>query len=285
MPVYRGHALSFRTILVHLDESPSCTARLDLACTLALAQRGHLIGLVPSGLTRVAGQNTADSAQARYLQAPARAAAQRAAAISARFERVAGARGLVSFEARVHDADSTASVLTVGCCADLVVIGQDDPAAWNPFAPSVEQVLVGLGRPALVVPRDGARRDPGRNVLVAWDTSPQATRALALALPLLVRAHRVHVVVLRDAAVPSPLVAAALRDLGRALERHGVRVELGLFETGPAVAPTLLSRAADLGVDLIVMGAFGHNRVREWILGGATRDMLDRATVPLLLSH
>ena len=278
-------SLSYRTILVHLDESPACSARVELACSLARAQPGHLVGLVPSGYTRLAGEAATSAATARYPQVPAREAAQRAGALAADFERSAAAHRVASFEARVHDADPTSAVLAVGPGADLVIVGQTDPEAWNPFAPAVAQVLMELGRPVLVVPCHGRHAAVGRNVLVAWDGSAQSTRALGLALPLLVRATSVHVAVLQGVADEAPVAADAMRDLGRNLERHGVAATLERVVASDDVAPALRLRAADEGADLIVMGAYGHSRLREWILGGATREMLERMTVPVLLSH
>jgi nucleotide-binding universal stress UspA family protein len=142
-----------------------------------------------------------------------------------------------------------------------------------------------LGRPVLVVPCHSRHVAIGRNVLVAWDGSAPATRALALALPLLARAASVHVAVFQHEADEAPVDPEAMRDLGRNLERHGVAVTLQRVVADHAVAPALRLRAADEGADLIVMGAYGHSRMREWVLGGATREMLEGMSLPVLLSH
>jgi nucleotide-binding universal stress UspA family protein len=138
----------------------------------------------------------------------------------------------------------------------------------------------------LVVPYIGARPTLGDNVLVAWDGGREASRAIADAFPLLERARRVTVIaVSRDEAAAADASPAEAR-LGAWLREHGVKVEIARHAVGDVSAGEwLLSRAADLGSDLIVMGGYGHTRVRELILGGVTRTMLQSMTVPVLMSH
>lgn len=161
---------------------------------------------------------------------------------------------------------------------DLAVLGQPTPGAHD----HVTDTLMNVGRPLLVVPRFGRFPSVGRRVLVAWNGSREATRAVFDALPLLRQAELVTVMTFDS---PDEGREAGA-DISLALARHGVTVEvvhstLGGIDAGNA----LLSRAADLGADLLVMGAFGHSPLRERMLGGATRHILDHMTVPVLLSH
>ncbi|MBI3447199.1 MAG: universal stress protein [Magnetospirillum sp.] len=163
--------------------------------------------------------------------------------------------------------------------ADLTIMGQ------TPFgAPDhVTDLLMNVGRPLLVVPLHGSFPVVGQRVLVAWNASREATRAVFDALALLKKASLVTVMTM-DADVDEGRVAGA--DISLALARHGVAVEivhstLGDLDAGNA----LLSRASDCGADLLVMGAFGHSPLREKVLGGATRHILGHMTVPVLLSH
>jgi len=172
---------------------------------------------------------------------------------------------------------------------DLVVIGQHDPdedyTQWPDAAAFPELVAMGVGRPVLVVPYAGNFSKVGEHVLVAWDASREATRALTDALPLLKRARRVTVMAVnpekahRHGAEPGA-------DIALFLARHGVKVEATAQSSGGLdVGNFLLSRIADLDVDLLVMGAYGHARLRELMLGGVTQTILSSMTVPVLFSH
>lgn len=162
--------------------------------------------------------------------------------------------------------------------ADLTIVGQVAPGAPDHLA----DTLMKIGRPLLAVPRHGRYPRVGSRVLVAWNGSREATRAVFDAMPLLASASVVTVMTM-DAEADEHLPGS---DIGLALARHGVAVEvqhstLGGIDAGNA----LLSRAADQGADLLVMGAFGHSPLREKVLGGATRHILDHMTVPVFLSH
>jgi len=122
-------------------------------------------------------------------------------------------------------------------------------------------------------------------VLIAWKDTREASRALRDALPLLGAAERVVVVEVADGAAPPAASRVALREVQDWLGCHGIAVETRVEAGGADVGDVLLSRTADFGSDLIVMGAYGHSRMREWVLGGATRHLLDHMTVPTLLSH
>lgn len=159
--------------------------------------------------------------------------------------------------------------------ADLTVLGQDGGEA-------VTDMVMTVGRPILVVPHHGHFASVGQRPLVAWNASREATRAVFDALPILRRAGLVTLMTL-DAEDDDRVPGA---DISLALARHGVRVEV-VHSTVGGIDPgnALLSRAADCGADLLVMGAYGHSPLREKVLGGATRHILDHMTVPVLLSH
>lgn len=167
--------------------------------------------------------------------------------------------------------------------ADLLVLGQrdpDDPAASELPPDFVPQVLVGSGRPALVVPCAGPFATVGRRVLIAWKETREAARAVTAALPWLVRAASVHAIAC------GPDADEALRRLRTYLSAQGVALETQRHEPGETDAgEKLLSAAVDMGADLLVMGCYGHSRAREWVLGGATRSVLRSMTLPVLMSH
>jgi nucleotide-binding universal stress UspA family protein len=167
--------------------------------------------------------------------------------------------------------------------ADLMILGQHDardPAAGELPADFVTRLLIDTGRPALVLPYAGTPAPIGRIALVAWKETREAARAVSAALPWLCGAEEVHVVCHGD----EP--EAPLQALDSYLKARGVTARL--HRGGPeqaGVGESLLSQAADLGADLLVMGCYGHSRAREWALGGATRSILQSMTVPVLLMH
>ena len=190
------------------------------------------------------------------------------------------------------DEPASVGVPREGRCADLIVAGQDDPkdpdSYLGDFFP--ENLVLSCGRPVLLVPNAGNERSTGGRVLVAWDGSREATRAVHDALPFLRAAASTTILTVngmhagRDDDERIRLPGA---DIATVLARHGVQVEVADTETGAggSVGEVLLSQVADGGVDLLVMGAYGHARWRELMMGGATRTILKSMTVPVLMSH
>lgn len=169
---------------------------------------------------------------------------------------------------------------------DLVVVCQgpsDDYDAWEDLAP---RVVLGSGRPVLVVPSVGSYPSFGKTCVLAWNGSREASRAAFDGLAMLKRAERVHVLAVnpQDEAMGSAQTAGDA--IALTLARHGCKVEVHReMNTRIPIAEALLSRTADLGGDLLVMGCYGHSRLRETIFGGATREILKSMTVPVLMSH
>jgi nucleotide-binding universal stress UspA family protein len=140
------------------------------------------------------------------------------------------------------------------------------------------------GRPILILPYAGNITTSGKRILVAWNASREAARAISDALPLLKLAEKVNLIRIHPKHGEHPAVPAD--QLTRYLARQAVKVEVMTEHVADIdVGNELLSRAADLGSDLIVMGGYGHSRLREWVMGGATRTILESMTVPVLMSH
>jgi nucleotide-binding universal stress UspA family protein len=135
----------------------------------------------------------------------------------------------------------------------------------------------------LVVPYVTSRPLSLERVMVAWDGSRQAARATGDALPFLLKAKAVEVVIVAGERSKSDEVPGA--DFAQHLARHGLKVDVKRVSDAGGVGETLLSHAADIGADFLVMGGYGHSRLREFILGGATRGILDAMTLPALMSH
>jgi nucleotide-binding universal stress UspA family protein len=170
--------------------------------------------------------------------------------------------------------------------ADLVIFGQAAPDYRLPTGFRPEDIIVGGGRPVLVVPYAGEFAVIGRRVLIAWDGTREASRALHDALPLIAKAEAVTVMTVHAREADLDKSRPSLHRVVRHLERHGIaaRTEEAVRGDVP-VADLLLSRAADLDVDLMVTGAYHHSQFREALLGGVSRDLLDHMTVPVLMAH
>lgn len=263
--------MKFKTLLVHVDDSRQSDARTEFALDLARRWDAHVIGLyvVCQDLMRPLFRRD----ESLRLAANEAQHAERCNAAQARFT-----AGPPIDVATLHARH-----------ADLVVLGQPDPddAAAYIEPHFVDDVVMSGGVPAIVLPFTGAMRTFGENVLIAWDGSREAARAVTDALPLLKRARFVTVEsVLRRRTTGADLAPAGI-DIAAYLGRHGIQASFSTSAHVPGVetGAALLNRAADLHTDLLVLGAYGHTRARERVLGGVTRTMLEAMTVPVLLSH
>jgi len=292
--------MAIKDILVHLDNSKIAASRLDVAAGLAARHDAHLTGLhvdvvpqvpgfIQSQLPREAVEQ--QSARRKELAEKARAA----------FDAVAKAAGIESrAEWRSVEGRVAEMVNLHGRYADLVVLSQADPEEGDDEAIDLPgDVVLAAGRPVLVVPYVGAPKEVGRRVVIAWNGSREATRAVNDALPVLERAEQVSLLVV-DPRRGSVAGGEAGTGIAAHLSRHGVKVEVDRISSGDtqvgvevytdvrrdmAVGDVVLARLADEGADLLVMGAYGRSRTRELVLGGATRHILRQMTVPVFMSH
>lgn len=288
--------MGFKDILVALDSAPAARGRIELAAALAERFGAHLIGLHAAlgaeaprrhGYFDYFDHSLLDPLYREYRE-KIEAEAERARAL---FEEIASRHG-VSAEWRTASGYPSEVTALNGRYVDLIVLGQldpDDPQAML-FRPLPEEVALGVGRPILVVPYAGSWKEIGRRVLVGWDASREATRAVNDAMPLLAGAQTVTILAVDPADGPADHGAGHGEvpgaDIALHLARHGVRATTeATVSAGIGAGNALLSRASDLEADLLVMGAYGHSRVRELLLGGATRTVLESMTLPVLMAH
>ncbi|SFQ59960.1 Nucleotide-binding universal stress protein, UspA family [Variovorax sp. OK605] len=284
--------MQYPTILVHLDRTertPRCSA---LAIGWARAYGAHLIGLVPTGFqgsTPSAG--LVPGAMARPVSDSQDCLRGRAEAISSEFRAAIAVGGPLSCEVRLVDGDTGDAVVRHGRASDLIVLGQSDrPSASDASVRALPaHVLMEVGRPVLLVPSDGRFEGPPRRILVGWDGSREAAVALHAALPALRCALRVTLASYRYSDAPRHVEAQAWRlalaDTLQFLQRHGIRARAEREITALDIGEALLSRAVDLDADLLVMGAYGHSRLRERFLGGVTQQVFAQMTMPVLVAH
>ena len=281
--------MAYKNLLLVLDADESSRERISSAAAIAARFDAHLVGLylTVSSLTRneyaLLDIGILDIS---FFSDPAKSRAE-TEKTRALFEEVTARRG-VSAEWRTASGYPAGMAAMHGRYADLIVIGQldayDSQAGLLRARP--EEVTMLAGRPVLVVPFTGKFERFGARVLVGWDASREAARAVGDAMPLLARAEAVTVLTIDAEQSPFGHGEIPLADIALYLARHGVKAEVArTVSAGIGIGNTLLSRAADYEANLLVMGAYGHSRVRELLLGGTTRTVLTSMTLPVLMSH
>ncbi len=287
--------MSYKTILVHVDETSRSPERIRMAAELARSFEAHLIGIGMTGISHFIYQNARVTHTNPNLSMHLDYLRNMAEKSMAGFEPVARELNVTSFEQRLVDDDAVSGFCLHARYSDLLVIGQNDPEHISPAVMSdfPEDVVLHSGRPVLIMPYTGHFPHVGKRVMISWDASREATRAITYALPILKKADIVQLVVFNPDNNAELHGEEPGADIALYLARHGVKVEVSNHHTGldPVsrnkldVGNALLSLANDFGSDLLVMGAYGHSRFRQTILGGVTRTILETMTLPVLMSH
>ncbi len=279
--------MELKNVLVHVDGGERAGERIRVAADLVRPGDGHLTGLfivpdppvptwaaagMPPRLLEAAyarAESEADTARQRFLELA------EAVGVHAEWRKASGPVGAVAARHARY--------------ADLAVVGKgsaDEPERF-PYADLAADLTMSCGRPVLVIPNAGRFEHVGRRILVCWNASREATRAVNDAMALLQAAETVSVLAVnpgRSSGGDHGQLPGA--EIALHLARHGVNAEARTTAgDGISVADILLSHVADHGVDLIVAGAWGHSRMREWVFGGVTESLLRDTTAPALLSH
>ena len=274
-----------KDIIVNLSVGEGANAAAEYAVSLAAAFDAHLAGIAflydPIVPVSGAGYIPADviEAQERDNAAAAKAAIDRFVA--------AGKRAGVAAEPLTISGSFAGVGNQFGRIArrfDLSIVGQAEPGTSAVEEIIAESALFESGRPVIVVPYIQKAPLKLDRVMLCWDGSRAAARAIADAMPLLERAGRVEIVIVANERGKKDEIEGA--DMGAHLARHGLNVEVKRTVLGDIdVADVILSHAADAGSDFIVMGGYGHSRLREFVLGGVTRTIFRSMTAPVLMSH
>jgi len=280
--------MSLKNLLVHVDTTEAGEARLDAALNLAGAFDAHLVALAMVAQPFVSA-SVGMTVPAEVLDQQRRDAEERAKArLDALSEKASRAgRGLETrIETAIPDTWS-ARFARQARHFDLAVVGQPEPDS-DAFEVELitEAAFMHSGRPALVIPYIGARALPPNRVLVGWDGSREAARAVNDALSLLARADHVALLVVDPEKLADRVGEQPGADIATHLARHGVEVEVRTARAdGIDAGDVILGQASDDAADLVVIGGYAHSRLRELVLGGVTRSMLDHMTVPVLMAH
>jgi nucleotide-binding universal stress UspA family protein len=274
-----------KRVLVHVDRDRAAEARVEVAINLALKFGGQVTGvyvarpilppaivmgaLPPAFLADEAELNERDAAAARrhYLDHVVR-------------------HGLNAGWHYIREG-SVEGFRRISRYMDLTIVGQPKPEVPEELlAIRPEEVALVSGRPVLVVPYIGGSSSPGKRIVIAWDESREAARAVGDALPILMQASSVWIVSVGAKGSSATAEPGAGETLARFLADHAIVAKAEtLYPDECSEGDVLLSRIADFGADLLVMGCYGHTRLRELVLGGMTREILQHMTVPVLMSH
>jgi nucleotide-binding universal stress UspA family protein len=280
----RGRPMPYKTILVYLNDLRRAEKMLQPALYFAQRDNAHLIGLhvyprVLAPPVPLPGRKYVAGTVLTFERKESEAIAAIFSKMTANQPFVSEWRGL---SAPLFELPSV--VLEQARSTDLIIAGQADPS-WD-FSLMLdfpERLALESGRPVLVVPYAGQCRELGRNVVIAWKPTREVARAIFDALPILMTAERVHMIEVKQSA-GTPLMPDS--SIAAALGRHGIKPTVhSAVERDSRVGEEILSRVADAGADLLVMGAYGHSRFREYVLGGATRHIAQHMTVATLWSH
>lgn len=279
--------MSYKSLLVHLDASDRAHPRLEFALRLASHFGAHLTAIYAVYTPEPASFYLA-ATYADYYATHDRERTERRAALERLFHAEI-ARAQLSGEWLVADERPNEAVPARARYADLVIAGQFDAHDPETYIDDhfPENLTLSAGRPVLVVPSTGTFPGLARRVLVAWDGSREATRALHDAQPLLAQAAKVIVVTIAAASGEPPGERVPGADIALTLARHADHVDVSVVESGErrSIGDILMSRAYESGADLLVMGAYGHARWRELVMGSATHAILKSMTLPVLMSH
>ncbi|MEP3048475.1 MAG: universal stress protein [Roseibium sp.] len=277
--------MPIKDILTVLDLSGE-QAAAKYALEFARSYDSHVTGLAVS-FEPVVPAFAAAPMPVDYLQAAHDQAIAAAKEAKGQFDELARLAG-VNYESRLAEILTGGPLenILVHCrMTDLVVIGQSNPDRPEPMRElMIETVLFESGVPVLVVPYIGSEAYQPKNVLVGWDGSSTATRAIHAALPVLEKSEKITVLVIQKDNASTHGQPGA--DVANYLARHNMNVTIEVVanaQTG--VADTVLNHVSDNGNDLVVMGGYGHSRMREFLFGGATREILEAMTVPILMAH
>jgi nucleotide-binding universal stress UspA family protein len=276
--------MTYKTILVHLNDSRRAEKVLEPAAQLAVRFNAHLIGLHVCSAVPASPIPMASSSLGAIVAAERR----NSEAIADIFKHMTTGQSYVAEWQlqKVSHLDLAAEVMGRGRAADLIVAGQTDPE-WDlsPVLDFPEHLALESGRPVLIIPYAGRYPTIGRRVVVAWKPARESARAVFDALPLLLGAEIVHILEIKERADDASTLAPDT-SIAAALARHGLKPELRTsIAPEISIGDEILSRAADLDADFLVMGAYGHSRLRELIFGGTTRHIARHMTLPTLLSH
>lgn len=283
--------MSFKTILTYIPSFKGAKGLLETGAQIADAHRAHLIGLhivpvLPSYFPfYAAGQIPIPH---DVLSQQQKALDKEAEKVKETFEKATANRAITpEWRCQTSDSHEFANTITDHArCTDLVIIGQETQDLNDANADLAARIAIETGRPTLVVPQDNRAAHVGKNVLIAWNRSREAARAAFDAIPLMRHADSVRILAINPDPNDRQRNFAQGDELALGLSRHGINTQVTTAHTHErSIGEELLNRVSDFNCDLLVMGSYGHSRMREMFFGGVTLEAVAKSPVPVLMSH
>ena len=275
--------MSYKTILLHLADDASHAARIDAAVDLAGRFQAHVTALYIATPVSMPAEIEGRGASRVFIEQATERAREKAKIIAAKLTARMGAKNL-SFEWRNAEGDHLDLLAEAAIYADLTIVSHsraeliEDRVVFH----VPEHLPLVAACPVVILPADGFPATFAHHVLIAWKPCIEAARAVNLSLPLLKQAEKITILSI----VPEPQDDPPCAKLGKMLRRHGIEAAIVADELGTRYAgEAILEHARNMRADALVMGAYGHSRLREMVLGGVTRNVLMNAKIPLLLAH
>lgn len=278
--------MSYKTILVHLNDERRVAGLVDAATSIGQRFDAHVIALYVMPPIPTYGPTAFG---AGYIEAGLKAFRDEAERVHNAFEEASRGRSIIPEWRLVEPGERSVAdcVLEQGRSADLIILGQRDRSFdFSAVLDVPERIIIESGRPVLMIPNAGRFPTIGERVTVAWNMRREASRAVFDALPLLTQAKRVRIVWVNPQGEKQLARDLPGAEIAATLARHGVKCEVSTaVSTEIGAGDIILSGLTDDSADLLVMGAWGHSRMRELVFGGVTRHILEHMTVPVLMSH
>lgn len=278
--------MTYKTFLAIIQNEEDADRVLDFAIPLVQRAKGHLVGLHTEAIP-IAYTSPVGFPEAEFMQATSEVNTERAAKLEALFNERLNAGGITHHWRSLESfsGDSGVSGLSSARSVDLVLVAQPSPDADAPTA-DVETLIFDSGRPVMIAPFNGASTIDFKRILVAWNASRAASRAVFDALPFILAAEHTEVLVVDAEDNPARPADRAGEGIAATLARHGAKVSVNRVETnGRGIDEVIEQRVAETAADLVVLGAYSHSRLREFLFGGVTRSVLRSMSVMTFMSR
>ncbi|MCP3871418.1 MAG: universal stress protein [Gammaproteobacteria bacterium] len=277
--------MALSDILVHVDRTAHCEKRVKIALKIAGHHGRQLTGLYAQANAYLESRTSGlEKRRKRHEKASEQ--------LRSKFQSMADEAGVqLNWLTTPFDRSEewvTSQLVFHTQHSDLIVIGQHDETTHDGSIPAdlAEHLVMETGRPVLIIPYAGNFKAVGKRAIIAWNTARESVRAVNDAIPLIQNAKKVKVVAINPRQKGKRHGDTPSTDIVGHLMHHGIEAEADHFSTeGVDEGNLLLNIASDERADLLVMGAYGHYRFRELILGGTTREVLEHMTIPVLMSH
>lgn len=278
----------YKTIVVHVSPVSGMPTTLAVAGGLAIAHGAHLVGTAVTGWVEMSLMAAGAPMAAVPAAMDDEALRQEARKRLEDFERQCFGLGVDSYESRLLETTAVEALVLQSRYCDLLIAGTQDVADYGVLAPSrlPGRLVTQSVRPVMLVP-PGLGQPAGKfdKIMIAWNGSPGASRALAFAMPLLLHASQVYIVVANPARERIDMGAEPGADLATYLARHHQRVQVIDLDTQQETGSALSELARQHKVNLLVAGAYGHSRMHDWVLGSTTASLIEQSPVPLLMTQ